>query len=128
MTFSRLFILGFISWLGLALCKLLFLNVLNLDNFLFQVLFGFFVVVFSLALSRRLGVINYLEALFTAFTWFFIAFVLDFIILSRLLGIGLFSHWLLWASYILLILSVVFFHKKRHIHIRKEQAAQHGHH
>ncbi len=127
MTSKRLFFLGLILWLILAIVKYFFFLYLDLNSLLVQIIFGFLVVVCTMACARRLGVINYLEACLAGFVWFFIALVLDFLITQRFIGLSLFANWILWAGYALVLVSVLFFHKKRHVAIRKEHAAHHGH-
>ena len=115
-------------WVFLAVLKFFVLRVLNFNSVPVTVLYGFFSFVFAMACARRLGVINYLEAGFVAFTWVVGLFLADALILSPLYGPEVFGHKELWWGYALIALTIFFFHKKRHVQIRKEHAAHSAHH
>jgi hypothetical protein len=125
MTFKKFVFYGLLLWLLLAVTKYIFISYFDTESFLIESSFGFFVVIFSMAMSRRLGVINFLEAMLVAFVWFVMAILLDFLILTHFIDFAFFSKWFIWLSYLLSILAIFFFHKKRHIEIRKEQAHHH---
>jgi hypothetical protein len=109
--------------------KVLFFKILNLTGDSLEYIFWLVLAVTAVALVRRLGVINYLEAAFVAIMWFLSNLFFDLLITIQILGVGLLSKWQLWIGYIILMLAIFFFHKKRHVEIRKEQAAHHhGHH
>jgi len=132
MTFSRFFGLGLLLWVLLSIIKALFLNVLGLDTLPSEVIFGFVVFIVSMACARRLGVINYLEGALVAVMWTIGLLVADFFILRPILGWSVFTKGIFWAGYAVSAAAIFFFHKKRHVQIRKELAAHHhghgGHH
>ena len=129
MTFRSFFFYSFLQWLLLAILKVAFfrndfLGNAGLQNLLFLAL-TFMVVV---ACVRRLGVVNYLEAILIIFVWVVGNALGDLIITSIYTGIGIFSMWSLWVGYLVSALTIMLLHKKRHIEIRKEQHAHHHGH
>lgn len=116
---------GFVNWLALLVLKVIFFGYLDPGTLLTRLLFGLAAVVVSTAAVRRLGYINYLESLLAAGVWFFFALILDFLVLSPIVGEFSVLKGEVWASYLMLTLTVFLFHKKRHIKIRKEMAAHH---
>jgi len=83
------------------------------------------VAVISAALIRRLGVINFLEAAFAAGLWTVINLLLDILITRHMAGNSLLSQAFYWYGFLAMIFSVIVFHKKRHVEIRKSHAGQH---
>ncbi len=128
MTFSRFFGFGFVLWILLALLKGWFLNTLNFSLIYIQFVFLILVFIVSLGCSRRLGVINYLEGASVAVLWTLGVVFGDLIFLRAIFLWPVFSHLSIFVSYLVTGLAIFFFHKKRHIQIRKELAAHHGHH
>lgn len=128
MTFRRFFGLALVLWLLLAILKAVFLNVLNLDSFAWSVVYGFLVFIISMACARRLGVINYLEAMMVCVVWLIMLFLLDYFVLRLIVGLQVFARGMFWISYLVMLFAVFFFHKKRHVEIRRELAAHHHAH
>lgn len=125
MTFSRFILFGVLLWLLLALVKGLFLQLLTLDSF--PVFIGYLVVtvVIAMACSRRLGVINYLEGAFVACLWMIGVLIADWILLYAVLKLPVFAGLKVWFGYLAVMAGIFFFHKKRHVHIRNQQAHHH---
>ncbi len=128
MTFTRFFGFGFLLWLLLAVGKALFLNVLNLDSLWLQFLYAVFVFVVAVACTRRLGVINYLEGAMVAILWTVGVLLGDVIFLWAIFRWEIFVHLVSWIGYLLTVIAIFLFHKKRHVQVRKELAEHHGHH
>lgn len=116
---------GFVNWLALLVLKVVFFGYLDPGAPFVRLLFALAAAVVSTAAVRRLGYINYLESLLVAGVWFFFTLVLDFVVLSPIVGEFSVLKVEVWASYLILALTVFLFHKKRHIKIRKEMAAHH---
>lgn len=129
MTLTKLILLTFFQWFFFLLLKLghfkyaWFGSMGGAGDYVFFLL----VMVITAALVRRLGVINFLEAIMVLMLWFIMDVLLDLLITAFVLGLVMFSWWQLWAGYFLMMLVIFFFHKKRHVHVRHEQA-HHGHH
>ncbi len=74
----------------------------------------------SIAAVRRLGIINYLESVFAAICWWLFALIFDFLITSAFAGLGMFRDIHLWVGYLVMMLAIFLFHKKRHVQLRHE--------
>ena len=115
----------------LMLLKIWFFNSAILDNAGLQtIIYWGLTMVAAAAFVRRLGVINYLEAIFIAIAWTLLDIFFDLIVTSLYLkvGVSVFSQISLWVGYFILALVVFLFHKKRHIAIRKGEYQEAGHH
>ncbi|MBL8030361.1 MAG: hypothetical protein JNN11_03875 [Candidatus Doudnabacteria bacterium] len=129
MNLSRFFLITFFQWLFLLLLRFFYFDgYLGQGNFAFYLYFLLIAFV-TLVLVRRFGVISYFEAIFVCIFWLGFDLFLDLIVTSAILGTGIFLRWELWIGYFVMLAVVFLLHKKRHIHIRKEQHAHHhGHH
>jgi len=128
MTFAKFFGLGFTLAVLAAAAKILFLNVLNPESGAVLYGFWFFMVLFTVACVRRLGVIQYLEASLVIITWFGIIMVVDLIVVAPVAGIRVFTTLNIWIANLIILASIWLFHKKRHVQIRKEHAKHSAHH
>jgi hypothetical protein len=128
MTIKKIFLFLFLQLIILLAVKLVFFKVFNVTSDGAEYFYWVVLAIVGVALVRRLAVINYLEAAFVALLWFLFNVFFDLIVTARFLGIGMFGKWQLWVGYLVLILSIFFFHRKRHVEIRKEQAAHHHDH
>lgn len=122
MTFKRFFLFGTLLWLFLAALKFVFLKNLDLVSPQHYLTYYILIFIFSIAFARRVGVINYLEAIFIAITWFIGITVLDYFVLYNVLGITWFDIWQVWLGGGVMGAAIFFFHRKRHVEIRR----QHG--
>jgi hypothetical protein len=124
------FIIFFVLQLVLFIfIKVWLFNNLILENPFSQNLFFWALVCFvTTALIRRFGVITYFEAFTIITVWVLVDAFFDLIITSSFTGLGLFAQWSYWVGYLVMLISIVFFHKKRHIHLRKELHAKHHAH
>lgn len=105
--------------------KFIFFTAFNYQDIYWEFLYWAACAVIAAALVRRLGVINFLEAIFAAGFWFVGDLFLDFFIILPLSGLSIFRTPALWGGYLTMVLFVFFMHKKRHVHLRKQL---HGHH
>jgi hypothetical protein len=111
--------------LGLiTLTKVFFVVALDSSNIYLTYVMWFLVAVWSTAFTRRLGILNYVESIFVAALWTIGSLVLDYLIVVTLVGPDVYRHLLLWISYLIIILVVFLFHKKRHVEIRRQKAVQ----
>jgi len=129
MSISKFFIIFGLQLAAFAILKLFFFTAFNFHSTIWVVVYLAATAILSVALVRRLGVITFLEAIFIAVFWFLMDLVVDSLITAPLVKEPVFSTWALWLGYLVMMIFVFLFHKKRHVHIRKEQAAHHhGHH
>ena len=128
MSIKGFFLITFLQGLLLCLLKVWFFNSF-FDREIFFAYAYFFITAFvSLVLIRRLGILNYLEAIFLSGLWFLGDLLGDLLITGRFTAEEIFKAWQLWVGYAVMMFVVFAFHKKRHIQVRKELHAKHTHH
>lgn len=127
MTISKFFAIFGLQLVLLMAVKIFFYSTLNFNDTFWQVAFLLITVVLATALIRRLGVISFLEAIFTLVFWFLFDLLMDLLVTSQIVDAPIFKTGSLWMGYLAMMLAVFLLHKKRHIHIRKELAAHHHH-
>ena len=87
------------------------------------------VAVLAVAITRRFGVISYLEAIFLMIAWTASGLFIDLLVTASFFGITLFYQPEFWISYLFMDLAIFLFHKKRHIFVRHElRAKEHAKH
>jgi hypothetical protein len=128
MTIKKFFGFAILLWFFLAVVKVVFIKILDLDSRALEYVYWLLMAMFSIALARRLGAISFLEAMLVATFWFLVNVILDFLVTSIAVGFLILSRWEVWVGYAVMLVSIFFFHKKRHIVIRKELAAHHQEH
>jgi hypothetical protein len=120
MTPKNFFLLFFTQWGILALLKAWFFNYQIFSNAgVQQIVFWIFTFVVIVALVRRFGFINFFEAAFLCVTWTVGNIILDGLITGNFTGFGIFSTIQYWIGYVVMVLSILIFHKMRHIGVRK---------
>ncbi|PIR96518.1 MAG: hypothetical protein COT92_00610 [Candidatus Doudnabacteria bacterium CG10_big_fil_rev_8_21_14_0_10_42_18] len=120
MTIKRFFVILVIQWLAFSALKYYFFDRIFFGNLAVQYLvFWILVIVLATIFARKLGVINYFEAIFIAVVWTVMALVSDLMVLTNILDYNIYSLWQFWVGYLLLPLAVFFFHRKRHVELRK---------
>lgn len=125
MTPKHFLILGFALAIVLGLIKIVFYNILTGDSQAFYSTEWVLIALAAIAAVRRLGLINYLEAIFSAIVWWLFALIFDFLITSAFVGLGMFRDVHLWVGYLVMALAIFLFHKKRHIQLRHEMKYHH---
>ena len=130
MTIKKFWLVFLLQLAVLSGLKWLFFGYIDYLDGSWQVLYFLSTAVLVLILVRLLGVVTLLEAGFIAVFWFLTSLVLDLFVTAPLtIGLKIYSSYALWVGYGLMMVMVVLGHKKRHIQVRKEQAAhRHGHH
>lgn len=125
MTFGRFMRLGLALAVVMGLIRFIFYYILA-DGPHWQLYMEWFLIVLAaIATSRRLGVINLLEAVMASGIWLMMCIIFDFLITSQFLTLSMFRDTHIWLGYLIMALAIFIFHKKRHIHIRHQL---HGHH
>ncbi len=118
MNLQKLVIYTVLSIGLITLTKVLFATALDINNIYIVYVMWLLVAVWAIAFTRRLGVLNYLESIMVLIVWVVTSLILDYIILGTLLGNDVYRHLYLWISYLIIVIAVFLFHKKRHVEIR----------
>jgi hypothetical protein len=124
MTFTTLVIFTFLEIVLTTIAKLVFIQVLDIDNIYITYLFWLIILVVTIANTRRLGVLNYLESFLIMGLWLFLALLFDMIVVAAVAGVDIYKHMYLWVSYLIIIGAVFLFHKKRHVELRNQMAGK----
>lgn len=120
MTIKKFFLVTLAQWLLMTLLKVWFFGYLHLNNQNLQyVMFWILTVVVIAILVKRLGILNYLEAIFVGIFWMLEGALADLVITSVFVGLGIFGYWQFWVGYGLVGVVVFLCHTKRHIAVRK---------
>lgn len=127
MSFGKILGLGILFWLLLLGEKFLFLEIFQLSAAWQPYVYYILIVIFSRIISRRLGVINFVEAVFASLVWLLMILILDSFIAKSFMSPKIFTSSNYWWSYLAIFLAVFFLHKKRHIQVRKDLQAKHHH-
>jgi hypothetical protein len=125
MTFGKLLLMGFALAVIMAVIRSFFHGPLADGPDWMKYVEWFLIMLAAIGTSRRLGVINFLEAAVAAVLWFIMSLIFDFLITSQFIGLGMFKNVNIWVGDLVMMVTVFWLHKKRHIHIRREL---HGHH
>lgn len=130
MTIKKFFVIFLLQLVLLTVLKYFLYSFFDYQNFFWGLVYCVATAAIVVLLVRRLGVINFLEAIFVAVFWFLFDLLADALVTWPLTGTAIFFSGALWVGYLVLMLTVFAAHNKRHIQIRNEQAAahHHGHH
>lgn len=124
MTIASLLLGTLVSQILFIATKVIFIHYLNLDNWLVYIAFYVALAIETIAVSRRMGTLNYIESFFLAFVWLFTLLIADFIVTATLIGRDMYTTTAYWLSYAVIIGALLVFHKKMHIEVRKENASK----
>lgn len=122
MTIASLLLGTIISQVLFVITKVVFLNQLNIDNLGVHIAFQVLLAVITIAVVRRMGTLNYIESFFLTAVWFFTLLIVDFVVTATLIGRDMYTTWPYWISYLVILLSIILFHKKMHVEVRKQNA------
>ena len=122
MTIASLLLGTIISQVLFVITKVVFFEYLNIDNWAVYVAFFVLLAVEAIAVVRRMGTINYIEAFFLTGVWFISLLIIDYIITSRLIDEDVYTSLAYWISYLVILLSLIIFHKKLHVQVRRDNA------
>lgn len=121
MTFTKIITFGLFLGIVLAAAKIFLVQSFEWDttpiaHYILWAIGSFF----SVALVRRLGVITYLESFIVMGFWLIFLLIIDGVLVGYLVGYHMFATIPFWLSYLVVLLSIFLFHKKRHIAKREE--------
>ena len=102
-----------------SIWKVVFFGYLNIEGFV--LVLGYFIVIalITIAIVRRFGPLNYLEAFLMMFIWFVVGIFVDIVVVVSLVSTDLYTNWLFWATQPAVLLTIFRFHKKLHVEARK---------
>jgi hypothetical protein len=127
MNIKKFFGFFFLQWLIFLFVKIwLFKGQIFSSLTIQHLVYYLIIAVVIVALFRRFGIITYIETLFALFFYIIASLFLDLVITTNYTGLNLFKDYSYWIGYVVLFLAAMFFHKKRHIYLRKELHS-HGH-
>ncbi|HEX3096018.1 MAG TPA: hypothetical protein VHQ20_02770 [Patescibacteria group bacterium] len=104
--------------------KVLFIHYLNTDNIFVMVAFFVFLILETIAVVRRLGIINYLESFLLVIVWFFAIMICDISFTSYLIGRDMYAHIYYWLANLAILISIILFHKALHVEVRRANAGK----
>ncbi len=119
MTIASLLIGTIVSEILFVLTKVVFIHYLNIDNIMVKIAYFLALIIITIAVVRRMGVLNYLESFLIVIVWFVTMVLVDMAITSFLIGRDMYSHLYFYLSYLVVLLSIIFFHKALHVQVRK---------
>ena len=129
MTPRKFFVIFLLQALVFGVLKAGFYNYFDYQDIYWIFLYWAAVSIVTVYLVRRLGIINFFEAFLVIGLWVAGDVLLDAMLTASFSSTRIFSQLYFWGGYGFMAVFIFFMHKKRHIHIRKEQRAHHhGHH
>jgi hypothetical protein len=124
MTRKTFFVTLFLQGLILTCLKVLFFKYFNYSDPNSQVVFIAITIVPMVILVRALGIMSFIEAFLISIFWVLLGLLLDVLFTSSFIGASVFSQGVLWSGYIVIVVVVFVFHKKRHVHVRNQLIAR----
>lgn len=119
MTIVSLIIGTIVSQILFATTKVLFITSVNLDSGWMMTVFFVALAAEAIAISRRMGTLNYLEAFFLTAVWLILSLLVDLVITTNFTGRDVYTTLYFWMTYLVIALAVIIFHKKIHVEVRK---------
>lgn len=119
MSITSLFVGTVVSEILFVLTKVIFIHYLNIDILGVKIAYFLFLIVFTIAIVRRMGVINYIECFFLMIVWIVVMTLVDMAVTTPLIGREMYHHAYFYWSYLAVFLSILFFHKALHVQVRK---------
>lgn len=97
--------------------KFILFGLLAQTSIAIAVVFWIILVAITTAIVRRLGTLNYAEAILLAVVWLLFSVIFDAVLTTRLVGGGLLLNWNYWTTQAVITVSILLFHKKIHTKI-----------
>ncbi|QQS23220.1 hypothetical protein IPM19_01490 [bacterium] len=99
--------------------RIVFFRLLNIELLPILIAYYVFLAAVSIAVARRLGVVNYLEIFLTIIIWLVFSLVIDLVITREVIGGDKYLTVNFWVSYLIMPIAILIFHKKQHVAVRK---------
>lgn len=119
MTVASLLLGTIISQILFILTKVFFMGSMNLESWVVVLIFYIALALETIAVVRRMGVLNYIESLFLVGVWVITTLIADFLITANWVGRDIYGSWQYWFTHVVIILALLIFHKKLHVEVRK---------
>ncbi len=119
MTIASLLIGTFASQVIFVLLKVFFINSLDLDNWVVMTAFFIALIITTIAVIRRMGILNYIESIFLVVVWLITTLIVDVAITVQVVGYDIYKTWYYWLTFVAIILAMMIFHKKLHVQVRQ---------
>ncbi len=103
----------------LMITKIIFFKYLNLEFLPILILYYVVLAAVCIAIVRRLGALNYFEAILLTIIWLVLNILLDLLITQAIINKGVFGNGHFWISYLVMPIVLFIFHKKVHVEARK---------
>lgn len=87
-----------------------------------MVIFFVALILETIAVSRRMGTLNYIEAFFLTGVWIVVSLLVDLVITTNFIGKDVYSTMYFWMTYLIIAIALIVFHKKIHVEVRKAAA------
>lgn len=128
MTIKKFYGIFFVQLVLFTLLRIWFFGNFNYQDGALQLGYWVAVGVATVILIRAIGVMNYLEAIYTAMFWAGFDLLADLLVTASLTSLNIFSSRALWAGYLIMMVLIFIFHQKRHVHIRRGTLVEHHSH
>jgi hypothetical protein len=126
MTPKKFIFLTLLQFLLLGFVKAWFFKYQVFENAgLQQVVFYLVTGIIAAALVRRFGPITFLEVFVVLFVWLALDLLLDLILISPFVGLGMYAQLQYWWGFFTMGVVILIFHKMNHVHKRHLLHAKH---
>lgn len=122
MNASRFLIGILFSAVLFGIVKFFSVSFFGFDGIASLMVFYALIVIVSAAVCRRMGVLNYFEAMLIAVVWMIFSLLFDYYLTVPAIGKPTFVYWQFWLAYPVSAVAVLLFHKKAHVQARKAMA------
>lgn len=120
MTIAALLVGTIVAHILFVVTKVFFINSLNMESW--GIISAMYIVlaIITIAVSRRMGTLNYFEGIFLSLVWLGVSLLTDLVITTSLTGRDVYGTIYFWLTYLVISIVVFVFHKKLHVEARKE--------
>lgn len=122
MTIASLLLGTIAAQILFVLTKIFFINSLNIESWVVMIIFFVVISLITIAVSRRMGTLNYFEGFFLIAVWLITSLIVDYVITTAFTGKDVYTTLYWWLSYLVMGVVLLVFHKKLHVEVRKANA------
>lgn len=107
-----------------VITKIIFINYLNISSWTVVILFYVALAIITIAISRRMGTLNYFEGILLVVVWTIIGLIADIVVTTHFTGRSVYASGYFWLTYVLIGIVLFVFHKKIHVEARRSNNNQ----